>query len=422
MEKRSSANSSSNFDTTLTIDSDLTKQVNGDQCSTAASFSERSAISLPKPTKLPFYRNLVEEVRKEKSEDKLRRKATLDPNHEENLLQNAKKTYHKSKTDFVQQLGENEVEQLTGGNSQPMNIVINNMIHFGSQQIDESDESLLQSCANGNDGFINRVKNPIVCSSFYGTSKKDLEELPFRHLVFNKEFPLTKKEFIQHLRKIQKGLQYAKYLIKPPEQDKVAAKAVPLEKITKGMKTLVLDLDGTLVHLAENKSDGHVVLQMKGEGESQSFGIRFRPYLNYFLEKVSKKYEIIVFTAGQADYASAVVDYIDPEQKFIKYVISRDRCLVTKNGFFLKDLRILSGRDLKDILIVDNLTHSFCLQIENGIPIIDYQNDPNDKELKYLAKYLLKCAEAENVQDFNSQELRLRDLLNFELSSIDKKF
>lgn len=36
------------------------------------------------------------------------------------------------------------------------------------------------------------------------------------------------------------------------------------------MKTLVLDLDGTLVHLAENKSEGHVVLHMKGEGEAHA--------------------------------------------------------------------------------------------------------------------------------------------------------
>lgn len=33
----------------------------------------------------------------------------------------------------------------------------------------------------------------------------------------------------------------------------------------------------------------------------------------------------------------------------------------TKNGFFIKDLRILKDVDLKDVLIVDNLSHSFGL-------------------------------------------------------------
>jgi CTD small phosphatase-like protein 2 len=47
----------------------------------------------------------------------------------------------------------------------------------------------------------------------------------------------------------------------------------------------------------------------------------------------------------------------------------------TKNGFFIKDLRIIANKHLKDMLIVDNLAHSFGFQIENGIPILEYHND-----------------------------------------------
>lgn len=50
-------------------------------------------------------------------------------------------------------------------------------------------------------------------------------------------------------------------------------------------------------------------------------------------------------------------------------------------GCFIKDLRIISNRQLKDIVIIDNLIHSFGLQIDNGIPIMDFTDDPNDKEL-----------------------------------------
>jgi CTD small phosphatase-like protein 2 len=39
-------------------------------------------------------------------------------------------------------------------------------------------------------------------------------------------------------------------------------------------------------------------------------------------------------------------------------------------GACIKDLRILRGRELKDIIIVDNATHSFAFQLDNGIPII----------------------------------------------------
>ena len=33
--------------------------------------------------------------------------------------------------------------------------------------------------------------------------------------------------------------------------------------------------------------------------------------------------------------------------------------MVTRNGFYLKDLRILKDRQLENIIIVDNLAHSF---------------------------------------------------------------
>jgi len=51
----------------------------------------------------------------------------------------------------------------------------------------------------------------------------------------------------------------------------------------------------------------------------------------------------------------------------------------THNGFFIKDLRIIRNRGLKDLIIVDNLVHSFGLQIENSIPILEYLKGKDDK-------------------------------------------
>mmetsp|Transcript_6068 Transcript_6068/g.5410 ORF Transcript_6068/g.5410 Transcript_6068/m.5410 type:complete len:88 (+) Transcript_6068:1251-1514(+) len=86
-----------------------------------------------------------------------------------------------------------------------------------------------------------------------------------------------------------------------------------------------------------------------------------------------------------------MIDYIDPEKKFIRYIISRERCLLTKTGLFIKDLRIFKNRNLKDMVIVDDLSHCFCLQMDNGIPVIRFKGNPDDTELKFLADYLLQC-------------------------------
>lgn len=53
------------------------------------------------------------------------------------------------------------------------------------------------------------------------------------------------------------------------------------------------------------------------------------------------------------------------------------------------------------MVIVDNLAHSFGFQIENGIPILEWHNDVNDVELKYLATYLMEAAEQEDLRAFN---------------------
>lgn len=59
-------------------------------------------------------------------------------------------------------------------------------------------------------------------------------------------------------------------------------------------------------------------------------------------------------------------------------------------------MRIFANRNLKDIVLVDNAAYSFGLQIDNGIPIVPYYDNKNDKELKYLSNYLLS-----NILDCN---------------------
>ena len=83
----------------------------------------------------------------------------------------------------------------------------------------------------------------------------------------------------------------------------------------------------------------------------------------------------------------------------------------TKNGFFIKDLRIISDREIKDIIIVDNLSHSFGFQIDNGIPILEWKFHKKDQELLYLKDYLIEAYQSINLRDFNKEKLRLRDIL-----------
>jgi CTD small phosphatase-like protein 2 len=85
---------------------------------------------------------------------------------------------------------------------------------------------------------------------------------------------------------------------------------------------------------------------------------------------MSEHFNVYVFTAGTLNYAAPIISFLNHKKKTITGLLHRGNCLETKNGFYIKDLRIIQNRELKDIIMIDNLAHSFGLQVNNGIPIL----------------------------------------------------
>lgn len=59
----------------------------------------------------------------------------------------------------------------------------------------------------------------------------------------------------------------------------------------------------------------------------------------------------------------------------------------TQDGFYVKDLRIIN-REMKNMILVDNAGYSFSFQVDNGIPILNYYQGREDRELLDLMGYL----------------------------------
>ena len=81
-------------------------------------------------------------------------------------------------------------------------------------------------------------------------------------------------------------------------------------------KTLILDLDETLVHSSfvpfENND---IILNVDFESVMYNIYVLVRPGAEEFIKKVSKLYEVIIFTASIAKYALPLLDILDNEKK-----------------------------------------------------------------------------------------------------------
>ncbi|CDR97201.1 Dullard-like phosphatase domain containing protein, putative [Babesia bigemina] len=160
-------------------------------------------------------------------------------------------------------------------------------------------------------------------------------------------------------------------------------------------KTLVLDLDETLVHSSfENKGGHDVTLSLQGENKSRHVYVNLRPFAREFVSAATRMFEVVIFTAATQDYANPVIDVIDCERR-IRGRLFREYC-THWNGCYIKDLDIFD-RDPKDIVIIDNTPVSYYLQPNNAIPVSSWHDNRNDRELVQLLPFLRKLSTASDV-------------------------
>ena len=259
-------------------------------------------------------------------------------------------------------------------------------------------------------------------------------------------FPLEAKEnypgnYSQYLEKTLTHISQLKDInFEYALEDTKISEGVP--ELSFNKKILVLDLDETLIHAdfdEEFSPDEYdTVIQFKAKNEeakkekniedsdstscclseveeddAHTVGIFIRKGVKHFLEEVNKYFEVGIFTASVKEYADAVISFLDPENKLIKFRLYRNNCINFNDAFTVKDLRIFKNVDLKKIVLLDNSMYSFAAQINNGILINSFINDKEDNELfnalNYLVNFILP---AEDVREVNEQFYNFRQIID----------
>ena len=189
-------------------------------------------------------------------------------------------------------------------------------------------------------------------------------------------------------------------------------------------KTLILDLDETLVHSSFTPFENNdIVLNVDFDGMIYDIYVLVRPGAEYFIKNISKYYELVIFTASLSNYASPLLDILDKEDN-IKYRLYRENCTFM-NGIYIKDLKKLN-RNLKDLVIVDNSPLAYTLDIDNGLPIKTWYEDKNDIELFKISgilEFLAKTGDVRNyIRKFVKQnEIAYEEAMNFIKTFENKK-
>ena len=211
-------------------------------------------------------------------------------------------------------------------------------------------------------------------------------------------------------------------------------------------KILLIDLDETLIHsdfsleyLNDKKVKYDTIIKFKDtesdfeenyedyydmrrkkikhelfkEEKEFKVGVFIRKGAKEFLTEVSKYFVVGIFTASVKAYADAILDYLDPNKNLIQFRLYRNNCININDKIFVKDLRIIKGIDIKDIILLDNSIYSFSAQINNGILVNSFFNDKNDIELYNVLEYLLNfLVKADDVRVINEQFFNFDKIIN----------
>ncbi|CAG9831416.1 unnamed protein product [Diabrotica balteata] len=173
------------------------------------------------------------------------------------------------------------------------------------------------------------------------------------------------------------------YLLSPPRQEDIHKKC------------MVIDLDETLVHSSFKPiSNADFVVPVEIDGTLHQVYVLKRPHVDEFLQRMGELYECVLFTASLAKYADPVADLLDKWDVF-KARLFRDSCVFYR-GNYVKDLNKL-GRELQQIVIVDNSPASYIFHPDNAVPVASWFDDMNDSELLDLIPFFEKLSNMDNV-------------------------
>lgn len=186
-----------------------------------------------------------------------------------------------------------------------------------------------------------------------------------------------------------------------------------------GRMTVVLDMDETLIHSEFTNCSAEERERQElfgGKPACNTFislwgGIALfvRPGLTEFLARLAAKFEVVVFTAGEKAYADTILDMVDPN-RYIDHRLYRESTTELHGFQFVKDLNSL-GRDMRQVIMVDNSLMSMIATPDNCVLIKDFLTDRTDCHLPFLCQILIDFVGLDDVRPTLREAFSIRQAI-----------
>ncbi|KNE57829.1 dullard-like phosphatase domain-containing protein [Allomyces macrogynus ATCC 38327] len=205
-----------------------------------------------------------------------------------------------------------------------------------------------------------------------------------------------------------------KTLAVPQPPQRVVQVALPMKLRAGDKPVLALDIDESLCHSAvvpRKPADFWIeVIQNNDVRTREVFWVYKRPGVDAFLRAVAQHYTVLAFTAGIREYASQILDHLDPDGTIFAGRLYRDSCTDMRGGLVLpapgapvtpstyaKDMTKVCD-DMSRIILVDNTPGCFALQPANGLPVKSWYSDPYDQSLPRLQEFLIEVKDVADLR------------------------
>lgn len=173
-------------------------------------------------------------------------------------------------------------------------------------------------------------------------------------------------------------------------------------------KTLVLDLDETLVHTSSFPPHEDVKALKFPDCDEWTF---LRPKVEDFLDTVSMMFETFIFTAGTKEYADPIINKVCPQVDQL-HRFYRDSCNISRfTGKCKKNLKKF-GKPMSQVIMIDDNKNMKKVFPQNTIYIERWNGMPSDNVLmETIMPILVRCEKAEDVRTVIKEVQPVSDVL-----------